>query len=353
MKLNQSQRGATLTEFMTIGPLIFILGMTGIQYTLMYNAKTNLTYASYEAARAGAIENADPKAIQAGLLKGFLPYLSAGNGSNGDVSDSAQLLQTITTSETPFMKVEIINPNKKAFDDFNDETLQRLLKTDHKVIPNKQTDIENLKDTQGKTSGITIEEANVLKLRITYGYKPSIPLVGNMFAQAYDLLSGPQDTFNTMLFAANRVPIVVDVSSQMLSPAVQNGLKTGSYDPGNTNSSPTGGHQLPDLTQIKLPGKYENMSREEIINDILTNGKDKSVSNKDWVKILIALGIITVGADQISNVLEGVDESGSVVNSDMFSDFQSNYQCPAGATSYDLSDDDSPPDDGSPSSQIY
>lgn len=61
--------------------MIFLLGMLGVQYTLMYNAKSNLTYASYEAARAGAIHNADPNKIQEGLLKGLLPYLSAnGNG---------------------------------------------------------------------------------------------------------------------------------------------------------------------------------------------------------------------------------------------------------------------------------
>ena len=61
--MKSSQLGATLTEFITIGPLIFFLGMNGLQYTLMYNAKTNLTYASYEAARAGAIENASPQQI--------------------------------------------------------------------------------------------------------------------------------------------------------------------------------------------------------------------------------------------------------------------------------------------------
>ena len=73
---------------------------------------------------------------------------------------------------------------------------------------------------------MNISEANVLKLRITYGYKPNIPLVGGFFAKTFDFFSGPKDAFSAKLFAFNRIPIVVDVSAQMLSPAVQNGLKT-------------------------------------------------------------------------------------------------------------------------------
>ena len=186
MITRNSQKGASLTEFIVVTPMIFLLGMLGVQYTLMYNAKSNLTYAGYEAARAGAIHHADPQKIQEGLLKGLLPYLNAnGNGlvktSNGTVDNIAMLKQAQLT-EAPFMKIEIISPNKQAFDDFNNPTLQQLLKTTHKVIPNKQTDFENLKDKVGSSSGLTIAEANVLKLRVTYGYKPEIPLAKNMMS---------------------------------------------------------------------------------------------------------------------------------------------------------------------------
>ena len=309
--MKSSQLGATLTEFITIGPLIFFLGMNGLQYTLMYNAKTNLTYASYEAARAGAIENASPQQIEMGLLKGFLPYLSANKGIGGGKLDNAKVFAL-------------------AFNDFNSPILQKTLGTKQKVIPNKLTDMENLKSKPGASSGVNISEANVLKLRITYGYKPTIPLVGGFFAKAFDFLSGPKDAFSAMLFASNRIPIVVDVSSQMLSPAIQNTLKVASNNPGTGTGTVGDNHQLPDLSTVKLPGKYEGMSREEIIEDIRANGginTDSNTSNKDWLKLLIALGIITLGASQMDDIDDAFDANGNIVDSDLVSDFQNQNTC--------------------------
>lgn len=317
--MKSSQLGATLTEFITIGPMIFLLGLTGVQYTLMYNAKTNLTYASYEAARAGAIENASPEQIELGLFKGFLPYLSAANGSSGSPEDIAKLLAEAKFKEAPYTKIEIINPTAEAFNDFNNTTLQQNLGTRQKVIPNKLTDIENLKSAQGKgaSSGMSVSEANVLKLRITYGYEPKIPFVGDVVASVSGYLAGSKDAYNTMLYAAGRIPIVVDVSSQMLSPAIQNSLATGSYNPGGAGGTVGGSNELPDLSTIKLPEGYGGMSREEILQDIMAGGgkRDKSMSNLDWLKLLAAIGIVGYGASQLDglgnslNYVEGPDSA--------------------------------------------
>lgn len=312
MITRNSQKGASLTEFIVVTPMIFLLGMLGVQYTLMYNAKSNLTYAGYEAARAGAIHHADPQKIQEGLLKGLLPYLNAnGNGlvktNNGTVDNIAMLKQAQLT-EAPFMKIEIISPNKQAFDDFNNPTLQQLLKTTHKVIPNKQTDFENLKDKVGSSSGLTIAEANVLKLRVTYGYKPEIPLAKNMMSSLYSFLMGPKDSFSLKLLATSRIPMVVDVSAQMLSPPVENGLATLAYNPGGAPSIPAGNNTLPNMGGVTLPPEYQGMTPDQILAKIIseggtgnTNGGAGSIgvgnnSNNNWLAILIALGLVAAGS---------------------------------------------------------
>lgn len=321
MRLNQV--GATLTEFIVVGPLIFLLGMTGLQYTLMYNAKTNFTYAAYEAARAGAIHNASPKKIEEGLIKGFLPYISANTGSK---LPNSVLLQKAKATEAPFMKVEIISPTEEAFNDFNNPTLQKILKTDRKVIPNKKIDMDNLNSKKGASSGVSISEANVLKLRVTYGYKPNIPIAKNLLNSIYSFLNGPKDSFGAKLLATKRIPIIVDVSAQMLSPAVQNGLKTVSYNPGNTTGSIIGDHKLPDLSEINLPPEYEGMSREEILEDIRMNGGTnvgKSSNDKDWLKLLIALGVITIGASQMDKFENSFNDNGEATSLDFVSDFGS------------------------------
>lgn len=342
MNTRNSQKGASLTEFIVVTPMIFLLGMLGVQYTLMYNAKSNLTYAGYEAARAGAIHHADPQKIQEGLLKGLLPYLNAnGNGlvktGNGTVDNVAMLKQAQLT-EAPFMKIEIISPNKQAFDDFNNPTLQQMLKTTHKVIPNKQTDFENLKDKVGSSSGLTIAEANVLKLRVTYGYKPEIPLAKNMMSSLYSFLMGPKDNFSLKLLATNRIPMVVDVSAQMLSPPVENGLATVAYNPGGAPTLPAGNNTLPNLGGVTLPPEYQGMTPEQILAKIISeggtgnsNGGAGSIgvgnnSNNDWLAILIALGLVaagTVGNNGGTTTTPGLPQTGS---NPLVSDFTNN-QC--------------------------
>lgn len=306
----QKQKGASVTEILVVTPLVILLGMIGIQYALMYNAKTNITYASYEAARAGAINHADPQAIEDGLLKGLLPLLSTNLKSfkadtTNPLTATAQgklALEKLKFDEARFMKIEIISPNEAAFNACNNVQLQKILNTTNKVIPNKHNDIQNYKCSD---PNISISQANVLKLRITYGYKPKIPLAKDMFVSIASFVRGSQEKFDLKLLASDRIPITVDVSAQMLSPAVENGLQTKSYVP------PKGDMPLP--TGIKLPEGYENMSVDEII-DILSkeeNGGAGSIgtakSKKDWLAILVALGVIGVGAYKLGNDGGGVE----------------------------------------------
>ena len=133
----QKQKGASVTEILVVTPLVILLGMIGIQYALMYNAKTNITYASYEAARAGAINHADPQAIEDGLLKGLLPLLSTNLKSfkadtTNPLTATAQgklALEKLKFDEARFMKIEIISPNEAAFNACNNFQLQKILNT--------------------------------------------------------------------------------------------------------------------------------------------------------------------------------------------------------------------------------
>lgn len=327
----QKQKGASVTEILIVTPLVVLLGMIGIQYALMYNAKTNITYASYEAARAGAINNADPQAIENGLLKGLLPLLSTKLKPKGIKVDTTNPLTATVQSklafeqlkldEAPFMKIEIISPSERAFAACNNAQLQKILNTTNKVIPNKYSDTQNY---QCSDPNISIGEANVLKLRITYGYEPKMPLVKNMFVSVASFVRGSQEAFDLKLLNNNRIPITVDVSAQMLSPAVENGLQTKSYVPPKGDMPLPTGIKLPDVSGIKLPEGYKNMSVDEII-DILSkeeSGGAGSIatgkSKKDWLAVLVALGVIGAGAYKLGSDGGGVE---------LISDFTSGGGC--------------------------
>ena len=231
-------------------------------------------------------------------------------------------LEKLKFDEARFMKIEIISPNEAAFNACNNVQLQKILNTTNKVIPNKHNDIQNYKCSD---PNISISQANVLKLRITYGYKPKIPLAKDMFVSIASFVRGSQEKFDLKLLASDRIPITVDVSAQMLSPAVENGLQTKSYVPPKGDMPLSTGIKLPDVSGIKLPEGYENMSVDEII-DILSkeeNGGAGSIgtakSKKDWLAILVALGVIGVGAYKLGN-----DGGGGV---ELISDFAPGGGC--------------------------
>lgn len=252
--MNKYIKGSTIAEFIIFFPLLSLLAMMGVQFGLMYNAKMNLTYAAHEAARAGAISNATPKSIKMALLNGLIPltmsntmidkysgqksYVGALSsipnikGINAENLARAAIARAGLEVEAAFVKVEIISPSAAAFNDFDNLDLKRQLglSPSVKVIPNR--DLNTPAATViGKTSGVSLQDANVLKLRITYGYEPKIPLISSLLSKVIAFFSRPVDMFSIRLLATNRIPIVVDVSSHMLSPAYSNDLPTKEWKP--------------------------------------------------------------------------------------------------------------------------
>ena len=61
--------------------LLLLLGI--VQFGLIYNAKLTLDYAAFEAARAGAVNYADRRAIEYALARGLAPlYTSVDPGDS-------------------------------------------------------------------------------------------------------------------------------------------------------------------------------------------------------------------------------------------------------------------------------
>jgi len=75
-------------------------------------------------------------------------------------------------------------------------------------------------------SGQTLLDANLLKLRITYGIpeQKQIPLAGPFINGALGFLhSGDSDAFRQGLVAAGRIPVVTATVMRMQSPAIESG----------------------------------------------------------------------------------------------------------------------------------
>jgi hypothetical protein len=172
----RGQRGQSMTEFIIITPVLLILVFGALQFALIFQAKTTLNYATFEAARAGALNNANLSAIENGLARGLAALYTHDNTVEKVSAARDRIREEISgdAGTPPFVQIEIINPSMESFADHGVEI------DGDCQIPN-----DNLMyraRTVGSASNQTIQDANLLKLRITYCYPLYVPFVNRLLA---------------------------------------------------------------------------------------------------------------------------------------------------------------------------
>ncbi len=223
------QVGATLVEFVIVAPTVLFLLMNLIQYGLMYHAKSQVNYATFEAARVGSTSNADPTKIRNAFTRALTGYYGGGT-STAELSASYDKAVKDVGSA---VRIEILSPSKESFDDFNSPALASKLGA-KRVIPNANlsflqcpVDVPGCSaDPKGNASGQTLLDANLLKIRITYGIPTNkqVPLAGRFMTWSLGVINKDDaDAFRAGLVKDGRIPVVTHTVMRMQSPAIENG----------------------------------------------------------------------------------------------------------------------------------
>jgi hypothetical protein len=225
--------------------LLLLLGV--IQFGLIYNAKTTLNYAAFEAARAGALNYADKAAIEYALARGLAPLFTSVSTADGPLTKVKkvqnardEVLDEIRAGE--FACIERLNPPDSSFSHYavNDPTGnfpgEDLIPNDHlhyrKAVP---------------TGGLSIQDANLLKLRITYCYPMYVPVISTTIKRLMGLTTEstslvatgqtgathatltPKGSFQSNCYSKDRFPIVAQAIVRMQTP-IKNDLFPPSCD---------------------------------------------------------------------------------------------------------------------------
>ena len=238
------QRGASLVEAIVVIPLLLFIVLAIMQAAMVFYAKSNVNYASFEAARAGSVSNANATAINLAFQKAMLPYYGGGRTA-GELGATA--LKVMTDVDGAAVRVEILSPTQESFTDYNSPKLQAAMKAGELVIPNVGLDELSCprdvpgcaSDPKSNASGQTLLDANLLKLRVTYGIPTAkqMPVVGRFYTWALGKMGvGAGDAFQQALIAAERIPVVTHAVVRMQSDAIKNTLMVSSPGPGNDGS---------------------------------------------------------------------------------------------------------------------
>lgn len=234
------QRGAGLAEFVVIAPTVLAMCLAMLQFGLVFHARGSLHYAAFEGARAAALEHAAPAAARQAMVRALTPFYGGGR-------DLAELVRATARARADLdlaLQIEILSPTRESFDDYHSPAAARTLGTRARVIPAHSLGLRDCPpdrqdcaaDPAHNRSGQTLADANLLKLRLTWGLpaRAQVPLAGRFFVWAVRALNpGDQGSFRHALLQAGRIPVVAHATVRMQSDAIESAAVVSSPGPGN------------------------------------------------------------------------------------------------------------------------
>jgi len=165
--------GQAIVEYIIILPVLLMLVLGTVQFALLYQIKSTLNYAVFVGARQGALKNASSNAIKDGIAAGMTPLFTFGPDMVSMLKGRAIAMIEVFNPLT--MEVSVLSPTKKMADDFAIDDPEDTAATKTKrVIPNDN--LTYRPTTLGGSSKLNIQDANLLKIRVTYCAKMIVPL---------------------------------------------------------------------------------------------------------------------------------------------------------------------------------
>lgn len=246
--LAQRNSGVSLIEFIVAAPVLLMLALGLGQTGLIFHAKSSVNYASFEGARAGSVHHADPAAIKAAFKRAMIAYYGGGRNlselSQAYAALTADFAQAQIQMGSDPVRIEILSPTVESFNDYHSPALASRLNVATRVLPNTLLNILSCpKDRPGcasnpasNQSGQTLADANLLKLRVTYGIpeRKQLPMIGRFMTRVLKVLNpNDPDAFRAALLSNRRIPVVSHVTLRMQSEAFENAVMASLPGPGN------------------------------------------------------------------------------------------------------------------------
>jgi hypothetical protein len=177
---NPRHSGQAMVEYLYVFPILAMLILGAIQFGFIYQAKITLDYAVFSATREGALNSGNINAINDGLISGLMPLfahsLLAPNGTDRirdmEMLKKAWKLARAQVEEPKFMEISIVNPTLAALSAYQSQS------DSGKEIPNDNLMYRSTNITG--SAGMNIQDANLLKVRVTYCYKMSVPILNRL-----------------------------------------------------------------------------------------------------------------------------------------------------------------------------
>jgi hypothetical protein len=200
MLMRLPQKGAVTVELYLVtllGLLPLCLGI--LQTALLLVANHHIDNAAFMAARHGAVQHGDVTAMRSEFARALTPLLVAAGPVDRD-NLTAKVFSAYADAQrdvTLFSKIEVISPDIAAQQDFVEK------RNGQRVIPSDALDLRSI--APGKRSGISLQQANILRVKFTYCRPMIVPFIRQLMLGLLQRID--PNPWHARCYAQGRVPI--------------------------------------------------------------------------------------------------------------------------------------------------
>jgi len=197
-------KGQSMAEFVIAAPTLLLLLLSAIQFGLIYQAKVTLNHAAFQVARTGSLSGGDPGEMKKSLVIWLTPLFTF-DSSPGGIQKAAGIAQGEVDN---YSKIVRVSPPDSVFGDFA---------SGGKSLPNSALVYRPTR--QGSQSGLSVQDANLLKIKVVYCQKLIVPLVGVVIHK----LAAGQDGGSGLCSRPNEnyLPLVSSAVMRMQTPLMR------------------------------------------------------------------------------------------------------------------------------------
>ncbi len=217
LKSWRQQSGQGMVEMLIVFPILIMMVFGILQLALVYHAKETLNYATFLAARNGALNQGSYESVVRGLSNGLAPLYTHQTTPDAVMAGRQKIRDDI---DNGFACIRRLNPTVAVFDEdyIIEEDGQFVVPNDNLIFRNPSYD-----------GAINVHDANLLKIEVTYCHTLIVPFVNRIITGVHPKVIGvvtlgaPETpdagAFRQACYNNNRLPIVSEAIIRMQSAA--------------------------------------------------------------------------------------------------------------------------------------
>lgn len=168
IRIRKRQGGQAIAEYVYVVPIMLLLIFGAMQFGFIYQAKSTLNYAIFAATRQGALKNGAMTSIQEALSGGLAPLFT--HDQDLAALKAAYAFADTELRDPKLTNIRIVNPTTAALGAYQSQSVSGT------EIPNDNLMYRGT----GASGGMSIQDANLLKVRVTYCYRMVVPIINKL-----------------------------------------------------------------------------------------------------------------------------------------------------------------------------